>query len=191
MIQASEAGQERRVSPLKTLSGGECATNSVSMASNVPGLGDSSGPNGVNVGFFSFTLLCCRRHKSKLSVLRHNIQNGTCMLAHAAAQLSAGKCLLKGRLHASLHRCIDAYLQRKGVAKASERIEADDRGRRRCLSCRCRIHGSHLRITHISCSRDCYAMAVDIFIHNLHIFHDVCSGTQLSGSLEARVKPAL
>ena len=49
--------------PLKTLSGGECATNSVSMASSVPALGASSGASGLNVGFFSFTLLFCSESK--------------------------------------------------------------------------------------------------------------------------------
>ena len=47
--------------PLKTLSGGECATNSVSMASRVPALGVSSGPRGLKVGGFSLTPGCCSR----------------------------------------------------------------------------------------------------------------------------------
>ena len=50
---------------MKTLSGGECATNSVSMASSVPALGASSGASGLNVGLFNFTLLCCISDKSK------------------------------------------------------------------------------------------------------------------------------
>ena len=50
-----------RAHPLKTLSGGECATNSVSMASRVPALGASSGPRGLKVGGFSLTPGCCSR----------------------------------------------------------------------------------------------------------------------------------
>ena len=51
----------KRAHPLKTLSGGECATNSVSMASRVPALGASSGPRGLKVGGFSLTPGCCSR----------------------------------------------------------------------------------------------------------------------------------
>ena len=49
----------RRAHPLKTLSGGECATNSVSMARRVPALGASSGPRELKVGGFSLTPGCC------------------------------------------------------------------------------------------------------------------------------------
>ncbi len=57
--------------PLKTLSGGECATNSVSMASSVPARGASSGPSGLNVGFFNFTLLCCSEAEQDLNAAAH------------------------------------------------------------------------------------------------------------------------
>ena len=60
--------------PLKTLSGGEWATNSVSMASSVPALGASSGPSGWNVAFLSFALLCCSESECKVSKLQPDTQ---------------------------------------------------------------------------------------------------------------------
>ena len=45
--------------PLKALSGGECATNSVSIAKRVPGAGRSSSPRGRNVDGFKRVAEAC------------------------------------------------------------------------------------------------------------------------------------
>ena len=48
--------------PLKALSGGECATNSVSIANSVPGARRSFAPRGRNVGAFRRAAADCVAH---------------------------------------------------------------------------------------------------------------------------------
>ena len=109
--------RSKRAHPLKTLSGGECATNSVSMASRVPALGASSGPRGLKVGGFRLTPGCCSRQPA-LSGVRPLTQqpfnaaakpspedNLEVALHHSLPLCTEGVCLLSCNTMPSAFRC--------------------------------------------------------------------------------------